>query len=72
MPFVKRRCVICGHDTTGMIACGMGADKCIGSEERPNLSVKDDIHEHCKEMCWCTMGGCMTEKISLATGEVVP
>lgn len=65
MSFVKRVCKICGHDTRSVIACGMGADRCDGNAERPHLPAVADAHDHCREGCWCTYGGCMAERVPL-------
>jgi hypothetical protein len=65
--FVKRVCRICGHDTYGVIACGTGAGRCDGHAERPQLHVKNDVHDHCRQGCWCTYGGCMAERVPLGS-----
>lgn len=69
MTFVRRVCRICGHDTVPMTACGRGADRCDGHEARPHLPITTDIHDHCREGCWCTYGGCMAERAPLRPTE---
>jgi hypothetical protein len=71
MAFTRRICRICGHDTQLMTACGMGKDRCDGTEARPWLPVRDDLHDHCREGCCCTVGGCRAQRVDLKTGEPV-
>lgn len=69
MPFVRRVCVICGHRTHLMTACGQ--DGCNGKEARPHMGVRDDIHDHCPEGCLCTTDGCQAQRLPIRTEEHV-
>lgn len=69
MGFVKRVCLICDHRTQLMTACQR--DGCNGHEARPDMDLRDDIHDHCREGCLCTPEGCQAQRLPIRAKEHV-